>query len=85
MKSMIVMLGMAAVFGVATIADAEARSRSYGSYGGSHSVRSYYKPSTGTFVGSHRATNRNYTRMDNWSTRGNVNPYTGRVGTKNPW
>jgi hypothetical protein len=35
-------------------------------------------------VGSHRATNPNHTKRDNWSTKGNVNPYTGKAGTKNP-
>jgi len=25
----------------------------------------------------------NNTTYDNWSTRGNVNPYTGQVGTRN--
>jgi hypothetical protein len=30
------------------------------------------------------ATNPNSTQMDNYSTRGNVNPYTGAVGTRTP-
>ena len=25
------------------------------------------------------------TKLDNWSTKGNVNPYTGMPGTKDPW
>lgn len=51
--------------------------------GGSHSVRSYTRHD-GTYVQSHRATDRNGTKYDNWSTKGNVNPYTGKAGTKNP-
>ena len=54
-----------------------------GGRGGSHSVRGH-GTSKGTYVAPHRATNPNSTKFDNWSTKGNVNPYTGKVGTKNP-
>jgi hypothetical protein len=57
---------------------AEARG---GGHGGSHSVSGHF-PSKGTCVVPHHATNPNKTRLDNWSTKGNVNPYTGKVGTK---
>lgn len=50
----------------------------------SHSVRGYTRKD-GTYVAPHRATNSNGTKLDNWSTRGNVNPYTGKVGTKDPY
>jgi hypothetical protein len=46
-----------------------------------HSVRSYFK-TDGTFVQPYRATNPNETRLDNYSTKGNVNPYTGVPGAK---
>jgi hypothetical protein len=46
-----------------------------------HAVRSYYKKD-GTSVQSYRETNPNNTRLDNYSTKGNVNPYTGMPGTK---
>jgi len=59
---------------------AEAR----GARGGNHSVKGYVKQN-GTYVAPHRATNPNRTRSDNWSTRGNVNPYTGRPGTRPPY
>lgn len=52
-------------------------------YAKSHSVRGYTK-SNGSKVNSHHATNRNATKRDNWSSKGNVNPYTGKKGTKNP-
>lgn len=52
------------------------------SYSGSHSVRSH-TTKRGTYVSSHRRTNGNHTKADNWSTKGNVNPYTGKAGTKN--
>lgn len=55
-------------------------SSSYGS-SGSHSTSGYTK-SNGTYVAPSHATNPNGTKADNWSTRGNVNPYTGKPGTK---
>ena len=45
------------------------------------SVRGYYR-SNGTYVQPHQRTAPNYTRNDNYSTVGNVNPYTGEAGTK---
>jgi hypothetical protein len=47
----------------------------------SHYVRGYVTRS-GTYVLPHRQTNPNGIRSDNWSTKGNVNPYTGKPGTK---
>ena len=48
-----------------------------------HLVRGYER-SDGTYVAPHYQTNPNATRNDNYSTRGNVNPYTGQPGTKAP-
>lgn len=44
------------------------------------SVKGYYR-SNGTYVQPHQRTAPNYTRNDNYSTIGNVNPYTGKAGT----
>jgi len=52
-----------------------------GSSSHSHSV-SGHTTSHGTYVAPHHATNPNNTQLDNYSTRGNVNPYTGAVGTR---
>ncbi|VTU20097.1 hypothetical protein SRS16CHR_02574 [Variovorax sp. SRS16] len=52
-----------------------------GSSSSSHSIHGYTK-SNGTYVAPARATNPNSTKSDNYSTRGNVNPYTGKAGTK---
>lgn len=41
-----------------------------------------YITSSGTYVPGHNRTVPNQTRNDNFSTRPNVNPYTGEVGTK---
>ena len=78
-----------ATFGVAT-------ARGGGGHGGGHSsshsssshvstgdhyVHSYTRKD-GAVVQGHHATDPNGTRDDNYSTRGNVNPYTGEPGTK---
>jgi hypothetical protein len=43
-------------------------------------VSGYYK-SNGTYVAPHHRTAPNSTISDNYSTKGNVNPYTGQAGT----
>jgi hypothetical protein len=45
-----------------------------------HYNRGYYR-SNGTYVQPHWQTNPNRTRLDNWSTYPNINPFTGRQGT----
>jgi len=67
-------IALAIAFCMAITVDAQAR-------GGSHSRRGYIKRD-GTYVAPSRATNPNSTKMDNWSTKGNFNPYTGKAGTK---
>jgi len=62
-------------------------SRSYGFGGGSNSSSTYVRPhfnSNGSFTGGHYRTTPNNTQMDNYGTRGNYNPYTGRIGTRTP-
>ncbi|MBF9266271.1 hypothetical protein [Paracidovorax cattleyae] len=56
---------------------------SSGSHGSSHPVSGYTRKD-GTHVAPSHATNPNGTRLDNWSTKGNVNPHTGKEGTKEP-
>jgi len=51
------------------------------SSGSSHSISGYTKRD-GTYVAPSHATNPNGTKADNWTTKGNVNPYTGKPGTK---
>jgi hypothetical protein len=82
---------LAALFTFLMVASADARSSSRSSYGygtgsnpNSHSRSGYVRRDTGTYVAPHRATNPNGTRLDNYSTRPNYNPYTGKTGTRNP-
>ena len=46
-------------------------------------VSGYYK-SDGTYVKPHYRSAPNSTTLDNFSTKGNTNPYTGKKGTKSP-
>ena len=43
-----------------------------------------YTRKDGTYVQPSQRTAPNSTRNDNFSTRGNINPYTGKAGTKQP-
>lgn len=47
-------------------------------------VRGYYQKS-GTYVQPYYRSNSNSSRWDNWSTKGNYNPYTGKKGYTNPY
>jgi hypothetical protein len=47
-------------------------------------VNGYFR-SDGTYVAPHYRTAPNDTRLDNFTTKGNVNPYTGQPGYKNPY
>ena len=46
-----------------------------------HTIRGHSTESRGYVAPSH-ATNRNNTKSDNYTQKGNVNPYTGKEGTK---
>ncbi|ACB27623.1 hypothetical protein [Methylobacterium radiotolerans] len=76
---------LAAAIMIAAAAPAYARGGGGGhSSGGSHSISGYTR-SNGTYVAPSHATNPNGSKSDNWSTKGNVNPYTGQAGTKSPY
>ena len=83
-------IGVCAAILIVAAAPATARGgghsggHSYGSHSsstGEHLVSGYTR-SNGTYVAPHYQTNPNGTRNDNYSTRGNVNPHTGELGTK---
>lgn len=44
-----------------------------------------YTRSDGTYVAPYVRSSPNSTTLDNYSTKGNYNPYTGQPGTKNPY
>jgi hypothetical protein len=48
-------------------------------------VKSYYRPSTMKYVAPSYRTSPNKTKLDNYSTKGNYNPYTGKKGSVNPY
>jgi hypothetical protein len=60
---------------------AQAQLYGTGSNPNSHVVQGYTR-SNGTYVAPHIQTNPNGTQLDNYGTRGNVNPYNGNVGTR---
>lgn len=62
---------------------AQAQLYGTGSNPNSHPVQGY-TTNSGTYVAPHQQTNPNNTQRDNYSATGNVNPYTGAVGTRNP-
>ena len=62
---------------------AQAQLYGTGSNPNSHAVQGY-TTNSGTYIAQHQQTNPNSTQTDNYSARGNVNPYTGAVGTRNP-
>ena len=76
---------------LATVSGASAQyiqqTNPYGLGTGSNPNNHYVQPHVtqqGTYVAPHYQTNPNNTQMDNYGTRGNVNPYTGQMGTRNP-
>lgn len=48
-------------------------------------VKAYFKPSIGKYINSHYKTSPNKTKIDNYSTKYNYNPYTGKKGYVNPY
>ncbi len=49
-----------------------------------HEVRGYTR-SDGTYVAPHYQSNADTTKLNNYSTQGNVNPYTGQTGHVDPY
>jgi hypothetical protein len=47
-------------------------------------VNGYYRKN-GTYVQPHWRSSPDSNAYNNWTTQGNVNPYTGQLGTRNPY
>lgn len=60
-------------------------SKGGGSNGASHVHIQGHTRSNGTYVAPHVRTRPDTTLLNNWSTKGNVNPYTGKSGTRSPY
>lgn len=83
MKKIIVLL-----LSISLIAPAFAKksgSGSYKSHGSSKTTNVHgYTKKDGTYVAPHKRTSPNSTQRDNWTSKPNQNPYTGKDGTKEP-
>jgi hypothetical protein len=44
-----------------------------------------YTTKRGTYVAPHYRSKADHSRYNNWSTKGNRNPYTGKRGTRSPY
>jgi hypothetical protein len=90
MKKTIIALAVLAASVSAASAQYGYRSNSYGGgYGigsnsSNHAVQGYVTQQ-GTYVQPHYQTNPNTTTLDNYGTRGNINPYNGHIGTRSPY
>jgi hypothetical protein len=51
-------------------------------YADNHTSVRGYKTKSGTVVQPHERSNKNKTQIDNWSTKGNSNPHSGKRGSK---
>lgn len=67
-----ILLLLIAIFGMSSHADAAV------------SVKGYYRKD-GTYVAPYKKTNPDQSKTNNWSTKGNINPYTGTKGTVDPF
>ena len=56
----------------------------YSRPGGSTTHVRGYTTKRGTYVAPHVKTSPDSSKVNNWSTKGNTNPYTGQPGTKDP-
>lgn len=69
---LLVMAILIGTIGFATVSNVDAAQR----------VRGYYRKN-GTYVQPYFRSDRNSSKWDNYSTKGNINPFTGKRGTKN--
>lgn len=75
------------ILALALPAHARSKSSGYRTYAPkihSTTVKGHYKPSAGKYIMPHRRTTADRTQYNNWSSKPNVNPYTGQGGTKTP-
>ncbi|NDG67347.1 MAG: hypothetical protein EBY23_10660 [Actinobacteria bacterium] len=80
MKTVIIFVAVC-VISVGAMARAGSHSGSGHVNSASHSIKGH-TTKDGKYVAPSHATNPNGTKTDNYSQKGNVNPYTGKEGTK---
>ena len=80
LRQVLVALTAAAFLASAPVAYAKDSSKSSS---GSHAVKGY-TTKEGTKVAPHKQTNPDHNTKNNYTTKGNVNPGTGKVGTVDP-
>lgn len=78
------LIAVIAIAAIPQVSYAKGGSRGYSSRGGVVSVRGY-TTRRGTYVAPSHRTAPNSIKTDNWSSRPNVNPFTGKEGTKDPY
>lgn len=76
MKKLLAISLTLVIMGMGFFSNAEARTVN---------VRGYYKPSSGRYIAPSIRTSPNKTKIDNYSTKGNYNPFTGKKGTVKPY
>jgi len=81
MKKLI--LVVVSLVALVSVTSAEAGGHRGGYHSTSH-VNGYYR-SNGSYVSPHYRSGRDGYHNNNWSVQGNVNPYTGKPGTKSRW
>lgn len=75
MKKLLLLIVLSFVFITLTATISEARTSS---------VRGSFRRN-GSYVVPHYRTSPNRTKLDNWSSKGNYNPYTGKKGYTDPF
>lgn len=85
MKVMLRFAAAALMLSAPTFAANKSYSSKSSGYGYTNSSHTHVKSTVtkdGTYRQSHERTNANTTQKDNYGTRGNTNPWTGKKGTK---
>lgn len=83
MKKLLIFL--ISIFLTSPVLAKKSSSGSYKSHGSSSTTNVHgYTKKNGTYVAPHKRTSPNGTQRDNWTSKPNQNPYTGRDGTKEP-
>ena len=83
MKRVLVPFILALLLAAPLDGSARGGGRGGGKSGGSVSVKGHARKD-GTYVQPHKRSASDGSKINNWSTKGNVNPYTGKRGTRSP-